>query len=269
MSMPKKPLRVAVMQMTSQEDVTENKKYILKELKKLEAKKVHLVTLPENALYLRVQSKDIPAFSLKDPFFGELKAWCKKTGAEIHLGSVPIKDGKKLANATIWVNKKSVKAVYKKIHLFDVDVRGEKRVRESDHFVAGKRPKVVRLSGWQIGLSICYDVRFSNLFLEYAKKEVALILVPSAFLVATGKAHWHTLLKARAIECQAYVVAAAQGGVHRSRRVARRTYGHSLVVGPWGQVLLDGKKTQTYVTELKPDILAQVREQIPMRNHRI
>jgi nitrilase len=127
----------------------------------------------------------------------------------------------------------------------------------------------MELKGWKIGLSICYDLRFSELFLTYAKQAVDLILVPSAFLVPTGRAHWHVLLRARAIEAQAYVLAAAQGGKHISGKAQRETFGHTLAVGPWGEVISELEEAPGHIIiELRPESITKVREQIPMDGHR-
>ncbi|NJM10425.1 MAG: hypothetical protein HC883_06135 [Bdellovibrionaceae bacterium] len=163
---------------------------------------------------------------------------------------------------------KGPRVVYTKVHLFDVDVEGAPPVRESELFVNGDHPAILDFHGWKIGLSICYDLRFAELYLNYAQA-VDLILVPSAFLVPTGEAHWHTLLRARAIEAQAYVAAPAQGGEHGSGDQFRSTYGHSLVVDPWGRVVVDMKlETGLQTVELVREAIEKVRRQIPMKSHR-
>ena len=158
-----------------------------------------------------------------------------------------------------------------KPYLFDVDVVGAPQARESAAFSYGAKAQVITLNGWKIGLSICYDLRFSELYSKYAQKNVDVILVPSAFLVPTGKAHWHSLLRARAIESQAFIVAAAQSGDHQNANAQHRyTYGHSLVVDPWGVVLkdLETPGADLAVVELDSAQLKKVREQIPMAKHR-
>jgi predicted amidohydrolase len=162
------------------------------------------------------------------------------------------------------------RVVYVKTHLFDVDVEGAPPVRESDHFVGGGGPATVELKGWKFGLSICYDLRFAELYLKYAEA-VDVILIPSAFLVPTGQAHWHVLVRARAIENQCFVAAPAQSGEHTSvaSGPSRRTFGHSLVVDPWGAVLLDMEHAPgAAVVELKRDLIEKARRQIPMQGHR-
>ncbi|NJL72346.1 MAG: hypothetical protein HC888_12600, partial [Candidatus Competibacteraceae bacterium] len=186
--------------------------------------------------------------------------------------TTPLRGDGKFRNCTIWFRAgHSPRIVYSKIHLFDVDVEGAPPVRESDHFHPGEAPAVLHVKGWKIGLSICYDLRFAELYLRYAQS-VDLILIPAAFLVPTGEAHWHVLVRARAIEAQAYVAAPAQAGGHRSvgrPSAVRATYGHSLVVDPWGVVLADlGSGVGLKVVTLEREAIAKVRRQIPMAGHR-
>jgi predicted amidohydrolase len=153
--------------------------------------------------------------------------------------------------------------------LFDVEVAGAPPVRESDYFNGGSEARVVEIDGWKFGLSICYDLRFAELYLRYAREKADVILVPSAFLVPTGEAHWHVLLRARAIEAQCFVAAPAQSGEHHSDSQVRKTYGHSLVVDPWGKVLAELKESpQIQVVELDRELITKARRQIPMGGHR-
>ena len=139
------------------------------------------------------------------------------------------------------MNPDSRRKSYEKIHLFDIELDGLSPVRETDLFKHGKFPSVFKVRGWEIGQAICYDLRFAELFLEYAKQGVDLVLVPAAFLVETGRAHWEVLLRARAIESQCYIVAAAQAGKHLGCQGGHRmTYGHSLAIDPWGTVIWQG-----------------------------
>ncbi|MBY0384530.1 carbon-nitrogen hydrolase family protein, partial [bacterium] len=169
------------------------------------------------------------------------------------------------------------KIVYRKIHLFDVNVQG-RVVRESDSFCAGSEEAIVDIKGWRVGLTICYDLRFAELFVKYHKQQVDLVLVPSSFLVPTGRSHWQTLLRARAIETQSYVAAPAQVGVHKSvvapSLSERQTWGESLVVGPWGEILAASSSfdqplsLKPILLELDKEQLQKVRAQIPLLQHR-
>ena len=235
------------------------------------AKGSDLILLPENALYFRVSSK-APKFALtgEEDFWAKWQKWCADNDTSIMVGASPYKKDGKTMNSTIWIKPDGVELPYDKIHLFDVDVDGHKPVRESDQFGHGSDTNIVEWKGFKFGLSVCYDLRFPELFLRYAKAGVDAILVPAAFLVPTGRAHWHTLLKARAIESQCYVMAAAQGGEHKNEDSVRKTFGHSLAIDPWGEVLAEKDDDQVGLIsfELQKDRIQQVRTQIPMANHR-
>lgn len=268
-------MRVGVIQMTSTENVSANIKSALAALEKLRKKKCDIITLPENALYLAINKTKLqtaPHFSLKEIFWRKFQKFADKENCVIFVGSIPFLKSKKKYNATVMIAPdRAPRVVYKKIHLFDVDVVGAPPSRESDIFTHGSKPNIVKVKGWKVGLSICYDLRFSELYKFYAESGVDLILVPSAFLVPTGLAHWHVLLRARAIECQAYVVAAAQCGRHvNAQGMVRETFGHSLMVGPWGEVINDagGKGEFLMVEDLTRERLNKVRTQIPMAKHR-
>ena len=268
-------LRVAVCQLTSIDDWQANVAQITKLFSEIETDPVDLVCLPENALYLRVkEGEQIPGFDTEHEAIRTLSDWSVKSGAVVHVGSVPLKRGGRLYNSSLVLTPDgSVHDNYQKIHLFDVDVEGHARVRESDVFTHGSEPSVFHVKGWKIGSSICYDLRFAELYLHYAKLEVDAILIPSAFLVPTGQAHWEVLTRARAIECQAFVLASAQGGKHQGKAGGvRSTHGHSMIIDPWGTVLEScpedfGEKRVLRAT-LSHDRIRRVRAQIPMKSHR-
>lgn len=265
-------MRVGVLQLTSVDSVDKNIEQIFKQLKKIEKSKPSLVCLPENSLYLKVNPKGaIRYFNLKEDFWFKFQDWCKKQNCNLIFGSAPVLENKSRYNAMILVTGKTVEIVYRKIHLFDVSVEGQAPLKESDNFEAGTKGATLDIDGFKIGLSICYDIRFSELYAKYAKEKVDLILIPSAFLVETGRAHWHVLNRARAIESQAYVISAAQSGRHKgSDGGLRKTYGHSLAVDPWGRVLNEIKKSGPgcFVIEVQKDSISSVRRQIPMTDHR-
>jgi predicted amidohydrolase len=157
-------------------------------------------------------------------------------------------------------------ADYQKIHLFDAAISDNTgRYQESAQTLAGDKAVVVDLPGLKLGLAICYDVRFAGLFQHYAAAGCQLLTLPSAFTTVTGAAHWHTLLRARAIECQSYVLAPAQTGTHAN---GRQTYGHSLIIDPWGQVLADAGTTPGVIfADVDLAELAKLRQQMPIRQH--
>lgn len=269
-------LDVAVLQLTSDDDVSTNVAQVLSLLKGLEGKAPDLICLPENALYFRIQEgSKIPSLALDDSRLTPLKDWARVFKSSIHIGSIPRDGGGgKLFNSSVLIGPDGVaEDLYRKIHLFDVDVLGHKPVRESDVFARGEGPATIELQGWKLGLSICYDLRFAELYSAYARAAVDVILIPSAFLVPTGRAHWEILTRARAIESQAYVLAAAQGGQHTNGSgSSRSTYGHSIIVDPWGEVVEtcpdDFGDARVLRATLSKKRIAQVRSQIPMSLHR-
>jgi predicted amidohydrolase len=187
----------------------------------------------------------------------------------LHIGSLAVlADNDKVANRGFVIDREGqVRARYDKIHLFDVDLPTGESWRESNTYSPGKG--VVLVNGTpvgKLGLTICYDLRFPGLFARLAEADADLISVPAAFTVPTGKAHWHVLLRARAIEAGLFVVAAAQVGRHED---GRQTYGHSLVVDPWGDVLLDmGEDQGIGFAEIDLARISDVRSRIPALSHR-
>lgn len=187
----------------------------------------------------------------------------------IHLGSLAVlADGGKVANRSFVIDREGeIRARYDKLHLFDVDLPTGESWRESNVYSAGQ--EVVLVNGTpvgKIGLTICYDLRFPGLFARLAEADADVIAVPAAFTVPTGRAHWHVLLRARAIEAGLFVVASAQVGRHAD---GRQTFGHSLVVDPWGEVLLDmGDEPGVGFADVDLKRISDVRGRIPALNHR-
>ena len=187
----------------------------------------------------------------------------------LHIGSlaVLVDDGKVANRAFVIDREGEVRATYDKLHLFDVDLPTGESWRESNVYSAGTG--VVLVNGTpvgKLGLTICYDLRFPGLFARLAEGDADLIAVPAAFTVPTGKAHWHVLLRARAIEAGLFVIAAAQVGHHED---GRNTFGHSLVVDPWGEVLLDmGEQPAVGFADIDLKRISDVRSRIPALTHR-
>jgi deaminated glutathione amidase len=201
-----------------------------------------------------------------DPFLKAVIAAASQNNIWVHLGSIAVQSetGKGcFANRSIIIdNHGQIRARYDKMHLFDVDLATGESWRESNAYVAGVAPVIADTPLGPMGLSICYDMRFPDLYSHYSKAKVAAIAVPSSFTVPTGQAHWHILLRARAIEAEAFVIAAAQSGHHAD---GRATYGHSLVIDPWGSVLLDmGDGEGLGFAEIDLGRIAEVRRQIPV-----
>jgi len=274
----KQKLSLAVCQMTS----TDNEQKNFEQIESLlfntpESEHFDLICFPENSLFMRIQEgQKIEGLKLSNPVFEKVASLAKRKKAFLHFGSIPLRVDGHLRNASVLVTPEGeVKPTYYKIHLFDIDLEGQAPVRESDIYKHGDEPQILELHGWHIGQTICYDLRFSELFNYYAQHSVELILVPASFLVKTGQAHWEVLLRARAIESQAYVVAAAQAGTHKGAQAnslhsLRETYGHSLIIDPWGQIVKEAKTMgpELLTFELELDRVSAVRKQIPMRHHR-
>lgn len=265
-------LRVAMAQMTSIDRSDENLNTIFAMIEEAAKQEARLVVFPENSVFMRLQpGSQLQVFDPVSESGRKIASLAKQHNIHILLTTPCSKDSKKAVNATIyWRPGSQGEVVYSKIHLFDVEVDGAPPVRESDYFHPGDVPSVLEIEGWRFGLSICYDLRFAELYANYQGK-VDAILIPSAFLVPTGEAHWHVLLRARAIESQSYVLAPAQCGEHHSHNnVVRKTFGHSLAVDPWGRVLVDNDQGPGIkIVELAAEKLAWVRKQIPMAAHRV
>ena len=266
-------LSIALVQMTSIDDIESNTQQMIGLLNQIHSSsKVRLACFPENCLYLRTKEGEaIQGIELGAPVFVVLAKEARERKMFLHLGSVPLRADGHLYNSSILITDQGeVRSTYRKFHLFDIQLSGQKAIKESDVFKHGQKPSVLEIDGWKIGESICYDLRFAELYSYYAKQEVDAILIPSAFLVKTGEAHWDILTRARAIESQAYVLAAAQGGTHIGRNGGlRETYGNSLVVDPWGKVIARAETSPSVViATLAKELVENVRRQIPMKSHR-
>lgn len=203
----------------------------------------------------------------------EVLAACREAARRhhiwLHLGSLAVLvDDGKVANRGFVIDREgNIRARYDKLHLFDVDLPTGESWRESNVYSAGKDVVLVNDTPiGRLGLTICYDLRFPGLFARLAEAGADVITVPAAFTVPTGKAHWHILLRARAIEAGLFIVAAAQVGHHAD---GRNTFGHSLVIDPWGEVLLDmGEETGVGFADIDLKRISDVRGRIPALNHR-
>ena len=205
-----------------------------------------------------------------DPVLAAVRAAAAEAGIWVHLGSLALlaPDGDKLLNRGFVIDDRGeIRASYDKIHLFDVDLPTGESWRESAAFERGERAVVVDTPAGALGLSICYDLRFAGLYAALSNEGATILSIPAAFTVPTGEAHWHVLIRARAIEAGAFVVAAAQVGAHQD---GRATYGHSLVVDPWGKVLLDmgGDGPGLGFAEIDPGAVEEVRRRLPAIWHR-
>jgi predicted amidohydrolase len=204
-----------------------------------------------------------------DMVLAAVRAAAAEQGIWVDLGSLALTGGSegRLVNRGFVIDDKGeIRARYDKIHLFDVDLPTGESWRESNAYAPGERSVIATTPWAKIGLSICYDMRFPDLYRALSNAGAEILSVPAAFTVPTGKAHWHVLLRARAIEAGAFVIAAGQWGEHED---GRATYGHSLVVDPWGEVLLDmGEGEGIGFAELDMDRLADVRTRVPALKNR-
>ena len=199
----------------------------------------------------------------EDTYLNGIKDLAKKYKKWILIGSLIIKVSKnKLVNRSVLINKNGIiKSYYDKIHMYDVILSKREKYFESKTFTAGKKIKSFNLPWGKLGLSICFDLRFPNLYRKLSKTGSIFLSVPSAFTETTGKKHWHSLLKARAIENFCYIFAPAQGGTHYD---GRKTYGNSLIISPEGKILKSLKKKTGIITAIvKPSISILSRKKIP------
>lgn len=203
----------------------------------------------------------------RDPALPAFCALANELDIWLLIGSLSIKlSDSKTANRSFLIDPGgNVAARYDKIHLFDVDLPSGESYRESNTVAGGASAVTADLPWGRIGLSVCYDVRFPQLYRSLAKRSAFLFTIPSAFTETTGRAHWHVLLRARAIENGSFVIAPAQGGLHAN---GRRTYGHSLIVSPWGDILAEaGTDPGIILAEIAPGASGEARARVPSLKH--
>jgi predicted amidohydrolase len=202
-----------------------------------------------------------------DPSLAAFRDLARKHAIIVHVGSLAIKvSPEKAANRSFLIDPSGeIVARYDKIHMFDVDLAGGESYRESNNYRSGELAVLADLPWGRLGLTVCYDLRFPALYRALAEAGASFLAIPSAFTKQTGEAHWHTLVCARAIENGAFVFAAAQGGKHEN---GRDTFGHSLIVDPWGRVLAEGGiEPSVVMAEIDPAEAAAVRARIPSLQH--
>jgi predicted amidohydrolase len=202
-----------------------------------------------------------------DASLADFRELARKLAIWLHIGSLAIKvSSQHAANRSFLIDPKGdIAARYDKIHMFDVDLAGGESYRESNSYKAGDLAVVADLPWGRLGLTICYDLRFPSLYRALAEAGSSFLAIPSAFTRQTGEAHWNVLMRARAIENGCYVIAAAQGGAHED---GRETFGHSIVVDPWGKVLAEGAGAPGVIyADIDPAMVATVRGRIPSLQH--
>ena len=223
--------------------------------------------MPECATSLHENStitKELAKPELKNFSLQTLMALAKSNAVYILIGSLPIKLGNKITNRSFLIGPDGkVLCKYDKIHLYDVNLPNGDIYRESDTYSSGNKAVVgqIKENKFKIGMTICYDLRFPNLYQDLAKNGAEIITVPSAFSNVTGPHHWHTLLKARAIETGSFIIAPAQSGKHQC---GRTSFGHSLIISPWGKILCDAKKKKGLIyTRINLQEVTLARQAIP------
>jgi predicted amidohydrolase len=279
-------LRVACLQMTSTNSVDQNLLFIDQQMRLAHDRGVELIQLPENFAQMPIRRAEQ---HIETPNSGVIQSFLSAKSKQYRMmvvgGSMPIQEtgsDKPHARCLVFDHSGVQIAAYNKVHLFDVDLPDKQRYMESTTYLAGgvAGVQVVDTALAKLGLSICYDLRFPEMYRMFASQGVEVIMVPSAFTAITGQAHWRTLLRARAIENQAFVMAAAQVGRHDNDR---ETWGHSMIIDPWGVVLSefdDGhqppaesaelvrKSVGLLITDLDLNKLAELRVKFPALTHR-
>ncbi len=269
-------MKIALLQITSSDDPTANLLMLESMIREAAASGAEFVFTPEvtNCLSTsRTHQEAVLCHEDTDPMLSRVRELCSELGIWVNLGSLAIKttdqDGR-FANRSFVIDATGdVVARYDKIHMFDVDVSPEETYRESDGYRPGTQANTVQTPVGNLGLAICYDVRFPHLHRALAKAGARVLTNPAAFSYVTGAAHWEVLLRARAIETGCFVVAAAQTGQHpTSTGKSRRTFGHSLVVAPWGEVLADaGTECGITYVDLDLSMVDKARRQVPALGH--
>ena len=273
--MPDKPngtFRAAMVQTCTGCDVEKNIELIGAQIREAAANGADYIQTPEVSALIEARGAAQIAKSQPDDAsntavqaFGAL---AKELGVWLHIGSMSVRESEeKLANRSFLFRPDGqIAARYDKIHMFDVAVDADNRYNESRRYNPGERAVVTPLPWGNLGMTICYDMRFPGLYRSVAKAGAHFIAVPSAFTIPTGKAHWHVLLRARAVETQCFIFAAAQVCEHES---GRKTYGHSIIISPWGEVLAeaDGLQTGVIYSNIETEALETVRERVPSLRH--
>jgi deaminated glutathione amidase len=264
--------KVAALQLTCTEDVEKNLQRVEELTREASADGASLIVLPENFEYMGPEDgKFAVAEPLPEggPILRRMAALARETRSELILGGFIEKgaDPRKARNACIHLGEDGkLRALYRKIHLFDVDLPDGTKLQESATVEPGSEVVVTDTRAGKLGLSVCYDLRFPELYRKHVDQGATLITVPAAFTLTTGKDHWHVLLRARAIEAQCYVIAAAQYGHHFG---TRRSYGHALISDPWGCIVSECSDGEGYaIAPIDPGLVERVRTAVPSLRHR-
>jgi predicted amidohydrolase len=260
-------VKIAVLQMTTGIDPQANARVLVDAIESAAGEGAAMLFTPEMSGLLDRDRKRGAAHIVsesEDPVLAAVREAAAQTGVWVAIGSLAVTgEGARYANRAFVIDGEgNIAARYDKIHMFDVDLATGESWKESNAYAPGQELATAQTPAGKLGLSICYDIRFPALFEALGRARCDVIAIPAAFTVPTGKAHWHVLQRARAIEASAFVVSAAQVGTHED---GRATFGHSLVIDPWGEVLLDmgGEAPGLGFAEIDPARLTEVRSQLP------
>ncbi|HEV8680649.1 MAG TPA: carbon-nitrogen hydrolase family protein [Stellaceae bacterium] len=271
------PFTAACIQFTAGPDPEPNLRQVEGLIRRARDAGAELITTPEASNFIESgrRRRDKARREADDPFLAGMRALAQELGAWLLLGSLVIDPAgepgaepgeTRLANRSFLIDAGGgIVARYDKIHMFDIDLASGESYRESNAYRPGRRTVLAETPWGRLGISVCYDVRFPHLYRALAQAGADFLSVPSVFTVPTGRAHWHVLLRARAIENGAFVFAPAQWGEHTA---GRRSYGHSLIVDPWGEVLADGGEEVGFITaRIDPARIAEARRSVPSLTH--
>ena len=268
-------MRLALMQLNSRDDKTRNIETITQLFEeRIAGQGVDMVVAPEYATFFGGSREEQWAMGETFPEgegYGAMRDLARRHGVAFHVGSMIEKAGNSHYNTAVVFGPDGEElARYRKIHLFDVETPGGHVFRESDTIDRGQDVVSYDYEGRRFGVSICYDIRFSELYLQHMRAGCDVIMVPAAFNLETGKDHWETLLRARAIETQSWVVAAGQIGFHREPAGERPSYGNSMVIDPWGTVTARASaKPGVTLADLDFDYMAHIRTILPSNTHHV
>ena len=274
----RRPLKVALLQMTATKSLDKNFTFLEEHITKAAKGGASYIQTPENSLIMDLDSQHVAKVAMSAAYeeaLSALKALAARLQVCLHLGASAValppsgeggNQAPRLANRSfLFTAEGHVGGTYDKIHMFDVSLPGGEVYRESQNYQPGDKAVVVDCGFARLGLTICYDLRFPALYRQLAQAGAEMISVPAAFTRVTGEAHWHILLRARAIETGCFILASAQTGVHET---GRSTFGHSLIVTPWGEVVGDaGVECGLLEAEIDLTDVYDVRAKIPSLGH--
>jgi deaminated glutathione amidase len=264
------PFRAGVVQLRSGRAIEPNVETAIALIRKAAALGAAYIQTPENTAFMELDPERFSALARDEddaPALAAFRQEAKQLAVWLHIGSLPVRvPGGKAANRSFLIGPDgAIAARYDKIHMFDVDLPSGESYRESLTFEPGAEAILARLPWGTLGFTICYDIRFPEQYKALAKAGADFIAAPSAFTRQTGEAHWHILARARAIETGCYVLAAAQGGRHEN---GRTTFGHSLIVSPWGEILAEAGDQPCVITaDIDPARVREARQRIPALAH--